>query len=98
MGGLTGIRAAHRAYPQSVTKLVLVDVVPRFESAGSHRIRDFMTRHACFETLEHAADAIADYLPHRRRPENRRTEEESAPPGRAVALALGSGVRHLGGR
>lgn len=71
MGGLTGIRAAHRAGPQAVTKLVLVDVVPRFESAGSHRIRDFMTRHVHgFETLEHAADAIADYLPHRRRPEN----------------------------
>jgi pimeloyl-ACP methyl ester carboxylesterase len=30
-----------------------------------------MTRHVHgFETLEHAADAIADYLPHRRRPEN----------------------------
>lgn len=71
MGGLTGIRVAHRTGPRVVTKLVLVDVVPRFESAGSHRIRDFMVRHVHgFETLEHAADAIADYLPHRRRPSN----------------------------
>ena len=71
MGGLTGIMAAHTAGPQSVTKLVLVDVVPRFESEGTHRIRDFMTRHVNgFETLEHAADAIADYLPHRKRPRN----------------------------
>lgn len=69
MGGLTGIRAAHQAGPHAVTTLVLVDVVPRFESAGSDRIRDFMTRHVNgFDTLEHAADAIADYLPHRQRP------------------------------
>lgn len=71
MGGLTGIRVAHQAGPQSVTRLVLVDVVPRFEGEGSHRIRDFMARHVHgFETLEHAADAIADYLPHRRRPQS----------------------------
>lgn len=71
MGGLTGIKAAYQAGPETVTKLVLVDVVPRFESEGSHRIRDFMTRHVHgFETLEHAADAIAAYLPHRNRPRN----------------------------
>lgn len=71
MGGLTAITAAHRAGPEVVTKLVLVDVVPRFESAGSHRIRDFMTRHVHgFDTLDEAADAIAAYLPHRTRPRN----------------------------
>lgn len=66
MGGLTGIEVAHRAGPHRVTKLVLVDVVPRFESEGSYRIRDFMTRHVDgFATLEQAADAIAEYLPYR---------------------------------
>ena len=71
MGGLTGIMAAAEAGPQSVTGLVLVDVVPRFEHEGTDRIRDFMTRHVHgFDTLEQAADAIADYLPHRRRPSN----------------------------
>ncbi len=71
MGGLTGIAAARRAGPGVITKLVLVDVVPRFESEGSHRIRDFMTRHVHgFDTLEEAADAVAAYLPHRRRPGN----------------------------
>lgn len=71
MGGLTGIVAAHHAGPAVVTKLVLVDVVPRFESEGSHRIRDFMARHVHgFETLDQAADAIAEYLPHRKRPRN----------------------------
>ena len=71
MGGMTGIVAAHAAGPQSVTKLVLVDVVPHYEHEGTTRIRDFMSRHVHgFDTLEQAADAIADYLPHRRRPRN----------------------------
>jgi pimeloyl-ACP methyl ester carboxylesterase len=71
MGGLTGIQAAYDAGPQIVTKLVLVDVVPRFENEGSHRIRDFMTRHVNgFDTLDDAADAIAEYLPYRKRPRN----------------------------
>lgn len=69
MGGLTGIQVAHRVGPHVVVKLVLVDVVPRFETEGTDRIRDFMTRHVHgFETLERAAEAIAEYLPHRRRP------------------------------
>lgn len=71
MGGMTGILAARHAGPQVVRKLVLVDVIPRFESEGTHRIRDFMTRHVDgFDTLEQAADAIADYLPHRKRSVN----------------------------
>ena len=71
MGGLTGIQVAYDAGPQVVTKLVLVDVVPRFENEGSHRIRDFMIRHVNgFDTLEEAADAIAEYLPYRKRPRN----------------------------
>ncbi len=69
MGGLTGILAAHRAGPVKVTRLVLVDVVPRFEKNGSARIRDFMLSglHG-FETLNQAADAVAAYLPHRPKP------------------------------
>ncbi|WP_163760494.1 alpha/beta fold hydrolase [Mycobacterium botniense] len=69
MGGLTGILAADRAGPDRVTKLVLVDVVPRFEKSGSARIREFMFNHLHgFDSLEQAADAVAAYLPHRRRP------------------------------
>ncbi|MGN7781777.1 alpha/beta fold hydrolase [Mycolicibacterium sp. 22603] len=69
MGGLTGILAAHEAGPDVVTKLVLVDVVPRFEKDGSARIRDFMFNHVHgFDSLEQAADAVAAYLPHRPRP------------------------------
>ncbi len=69
MGGLTGILAAHEAGPELVAKLVLVDVVPRFEKDGSARIRDFMFSHVHgFDSLEQAADAVAEYLPHRERP------------------------------
>jgi pimeloyl-ACP methyl ester carboxylesterase len=69
MGGLTGILVADQAGPDRVTRLVLVDVVPRFEKNGSARIREFMFSglHG-FDSLEEAADAVAAYLPHRRRP------------------------------
>lgn len=69
MGGLTGILVADEAGPQQVTKLVLVDVVPRYEKDGSARIRDFMASHIDgFDSLEQAADAVAAYLPHRAKP------------------------------
>jgi pimeloyl-ACP methyl ester carboxylesterase len=69
MGGMTGILVADAAGPEKVTKLVLVDVVPRYEKDGSARIRDFMFSHVHgFESLEEAADAVAAYLPHRTRP------------------------------
>src|SRR6201997_2995843 len=45
MGGMTGILVADAAGPQKVTKLVLVDVVPRYDKAGSARIREFMFSH-----------------------------------------------------
>ncbi|WP_432246508.1 alpha/beta fold hydrolase [Mycolicibacterium sp. ELW1] len=71
MGGLTSILVAKEAGPAVVTKLVLVDVVPRFEKDGSARIRDFMFSNVDgFDNLEQAADAIAEYLPHRTRPKN----------------------------
>lgn len=69
MGGLTGILAAREAGPDSVRRLILVDVVPRYEKDGSARIRDFMFSHVHgFESLEDAAEAVAAYLPHRARP------------------------------
>ena len=69
MGGMTGILVADVAGPAQVTKLVLVDVVPRYEKSGSARIRDFMFSHVHgFGSLEEAADAVAEYLPHRTKP------------------------------
>ena len=69
MGGLTGILVADRAGPEKVTRLILVDVVPRFEKSGSARIRNFMFNHIHgFDSLEQAAEAVAAYLPHRTKP------------------------------
>lgn len=69
LGGLTAILAADKVGPQQVHKLVLVDVVPRFEKSGSARIREFMFQHVDgFASLEEAADAVAAYLPYRRKP------------------------------
>jgi pimeloyl-ACP methyl ester carboxylesterase len=69
MGGMTGMLVADAAGPEKVTKLVLVDVVPRYDKDGSARIRDFMFSHVHgFDSLEEAADAVAEYLPYRAKP------------------------------
>jgi pimeloyl-ACP methyl ester carboxylesterase len=69
MGGMTGMLVADLAGPEKVTKLVLVDVVPRYDKDGSARIRDFMASGMNgFETLDEAADAVAAYLPYRTKP------------------------------
>jgi pimeloyl-ACP methyl ester carboxylesterase len=69
MGGMTALPAAYEAGPEKVTKLVLVDVVPRYEKDGSARIREFMSSGVNgFESLDEAAEAVAAYLPHRTKP------------------------------
>ncbi|MGH8105973.1 MAG: alpha/beta fold hydrolase [Arenimonas sp.] len=65
MGGLTGmmVQATHDAF----SALVLVDVTPRWETAGVARIMAFMNAFPYgFDSYEHAADVIASYLPQRR--------------------------------
>jgi pimeloyl-ACP methyl ester carboxylesterase len=65
MGGLTGLMA--QAHRPTFSALVLVDVTPRWEAAGMQRIQSFMTAFPDgFESFDHAADAIATYLPQRR--------------------------------
>jgi len=51
--------------------LVLVDIAPKIEPAGSQRIQDFMDQKPeGFDSLEEVADAIAAYQPQRPRPRN----------------------------
>ncbi len=65
MGGLLGLIAQAEHAP--FRALVLVDITPRWESAGVQRIIAFMRAHPQgFASLEQAAEAIARYLPHRR--------------------------------
>ncbi|GED96801.1 alpha/beta fold hydrolase [Gordonia crocea] len=52
--------------------LVLVDVSPFVQRTGTDRVREFMAANAetGFASLEEAADTIAAYQPHRKRPAN----------------------------
>ena len=66
MGGLFGLLAEAR-WPGLFRAMVLVDITPRWESAGLERILAFMTAFPeGFASLELAAESIAAYLPHRR--------------------------------
>jgi hypothetical protein len=75
MGGIAsmfteGSRAAE-GLPPAGRALVLVDIAHRSEAAGVQRIVSFMTgRPEGFASLDEAADAIAEYMPHRPRPTN----------------------------
>ncbi|GAD82837.1 alpha/beta hydrolase [Nocardia asteroides NBRC 15531] len=71
MGGITGLLATASPGGELIRALVLVDIVPRSESAGVERVMDFLGRHRDgFDTLDQVADAVAAYLPHRPRPDN----------------------------
>jgi pimeloyl-ACP methyl ester carboxylesterase len=75
MGGLAGLwtegSRAEEGLEPTGRALVLVDVAHRIEAEGVARIVGFMTgRPEGFATLEEAADAIAEYMPHRPRPTN----------------------------
>ncbi|WP_280492547.1 alpha/beta fold hydrolase [Nocardia asiatica] len=71
MGGITGLLATARPGGDAISALVLVDIVTRPEPEGVARVIDFLGKHRDgFDTLEQAADAVADYLPHRPRPKN----------------------------
>ena len=66
MGGLFGMIAEAR-WPGLFRAMVLVDITPRWEEAGLQRILGFITAFPDgFDSLDHAADVIAAYLPHRR--------------------------------
>lgn len=67
LGGLTSLLVAGED-AGAARALVLVDVVPQIETAGAAEIRDFMSGNpGGFATVEEAADAVAGYLPHRKR-------------------------------
>ncbi|WP_164739741.1 alpha/beta hydrolase [Xanthomonas sp. BRIP62411] len=67
MGGLFGLLAEAR-WPGLFRAIVLVDITPRWDTAGVERILRFMTAHPeGFASLDAAADAIAAYLPQRPR-------------------------------
>src|SRR5690606_2999498 len=87
MGGLLGLLAQGEAQaagaPGPFAALVLVDITPRWESAGVERILGFMRAHPHgFESMEAAIDAIAAHLPHRPRKTPRQLQSLLRPDGR----------------
>lgn len=67
LGGATALMAATRGMEPAA--IVLVDIVPMVEKAGTERIHKFMTGNPDgFASLEEAADAISAYNPGRPRP------------------------------
>lgn len=77
MGGLLGMLAEGETPDGVFRAMVLVDVTPRWESAGVDRILNFMSAHPeGFATLDAAQAAIEAYLPHRERKDPKRLEAQ----------------------
>ncbi len=70
LGGLTSLMLMGRVSPGISSGLVLVDIVPRMEKAGTDRIQEFMSDRMTegFDSLDEVADAVAAYNPLRGRP------------------------------
>lgn len=72
LGGLAGLIAGGLLAPRSFAGLVLVDITPSVDPNGVAKIIGFMADKLDdgFQSVEEAADAIAAYLPHRKRPQS----------------------------
>ena len=76
LGGIASLtaegEAAKQAEPPLFSALVLVDITPRVDMTGVAKVQGFMRLHARdgIATVEEAADAVAEYLPHRPRPKS----------------------------
>lgn len=67
LGGIASMICEH-LHPLA-TAVVLVDITPRMDPEGVQKIVGFMNAHPQgFASIEEAADAISEYLPHRPRP------------------------------
>lgn len=70
LGGLVGLLAAS-GQPKLLRALILVDITTKIEIKGAQEVVDFMGSAANgFASLDEAADAVAAYLPHRKKPKD----------------------------
>lgn len=77
MGGLLGMVIAGEQHPAPFKALVLVDITPRWETAGVERILAFMQAHPDgFASYHDAAEQISAYLPQRK---ERKSEQQLRP-------------------
>ena len=72
LGGMSAMLAIGESQTPIARALVLVDVAPTIEKEGVARIGEFMGKNLeeGFGSLEEVADAIAEYNPHRPRPDD----------------------------
>jgi pimeloyl-ACP methyl ester carboxylesterase len=71
MGGVAALHFVATGRASAVRAIVMVDIVPRVEQEGSDRIQAFMRAHqGGFASVDEAADAVAEYYPHRVRPKD----------------------------
>ena len=76
LGGIASLLAEGEAEESGAgnvfSALVLVDITPRVDPEGVAKVLGFMRAHADegFATIGEAAEAVADYLPHRPRPKS----------------------------
>ncbi|MGV6853364.1 MAG: alpha/beta fold hydrolase [bacterium] len=76
MGGLLSLFYAGDPLHWPVKKLVLVDITPQWEEKGVKRIMKFMRETSSgFESLQEAAEAIKQYLPHRQEKQHKGLQE-----------------------
>jgi pimeloyl-ACP methyl ester carboxylesterase len=73
LGGIASLLAEGAAENEGrnvFSALVLVDITPRVDLAGVEKVTGFMRAHSKegFASIAEAADAVAQYLPHRPRP------------------------------
>ena len=70
LGGMASMIAEGEGGGGAVSAVVLVDVTPRMDPAGVAKVQGFMRARMeeGFASIEEAADAVAEYLPHRKRP------------------------------
>jgi pimeloyl-ACP methyl ester carboxylesterase len=70
LGGFAAMLAQGGTERRLFEALVLVDITPTVDMSGVEKILGFMAAHVeqGFGSLDEAADAIAAYLPHRKRP------------------------------
>lgn len=70
LGGIAGMLAAGGPHGGMFSALVLVDITPRIDPDGVAKVQGFMRQHVKegFVSIEEAAEAVAAYLPHRKRP------------------------------
>lgn len=72
LGGLAGLIAEGESPQSQFSHLILVDVTPSIEKKGVDKVLGFMGQNVeeGFASLDEAADVIAAYMPHRKRPKN----------------------------